>query len=190
MSIALIIFQGPSASGKTTIQAKLGWPRIITRTSRAPRPGELDGRDYFFVDKAQMLHLYHSGKMIEMTEYQGNYYGTTADSIHEVIEGLEPKSIVMDAQGARAIKALYADHVLLIGVYAEKEQCRQRLLSRNISEEALARRMSTYEEEVAELSQCDMVLMNTDGNFAKVERIVECLREGLGRNHDIQPGND
>ncbi|NHN32487.1 guanylate kinase [Paenibacillus agricola] len=180
MSISLVIFQGPSASGKSTLQAQLKLPRVITWTSRAPRIGEIDGRDYYFVNSEHMLFLFNNGKMLEMTEYQGHYYGTSMDSIKEVIEEAQPRSIVMDAKGARAIKALYPEKVLLIGVFADKEQCRLRLLSRKIPEEVLSLRMSTYDAEVSELSQCDLVLRNTDDNYDKAELIIKFLGEGLG----------
>ncbi|MBW7476383.1 guanylate kinase [Paenibacillus oenotherae] len=184
MSFKLVVFQGPSGSGKSTLQAILGLPRIITWTSRAPRPGETDGEDYHFATKEQMGLMYEGQKMLEMAEYQGNYYGTSLAAIHSAAERAEPSAIVMEARGARRIKELLQDKALIIGISAAKEECRQRLILRHTSEAELERRLRSYEEEIAGLSHCDIVVHNTDDNRLKAEAIMKLIGQGMVRTAD------
>lgn len=182
MSTLLIIFQGPSASGKSTLQGKLGLEKLVTWTSREPRLHEIDGQDYFFVEKDYMVNMFNSGKMVEMTEYQGNYYGTSIDSIKETIKEKKPRSIILDANGSKVMKDLFFEEVLIVGVFAEREQCRQRLLNRDIDDGDLDLRMSTYDSEIEDLFQCDLIIRNTDENLLKAESIIKNIKEGLGGN--------
>ncbi|MFB5675013.1 guanylate kinase [Paenibacillus terreus] len=179
MSITLIVFQGPSASGKSTLQSLLGLPRVVTWTSRAPRPGELSGRDYHFATRERLEEMFRSGLMIEMNEYKGNYYGTSVQSIRDIIEGGTPMSTVMEAQGAAAIKAMFPAQTLLVGVSVCREECRRRLQERGASAEELERRMAGFEREIEELSQCDLIIHNSDDRLEKASSIIEILRKGL-----------
>lgn len=179
MSILLVVLQGPSASGKSTIQSKLGLPRIVTWTSRLPREGEIDGIDYFFKTKDEMRQLYEQGQMIEMTEYHGNLYGTPIRLIEEVFYKSERKSIILDEVGAKRIKQLFSDKVLLLGIKAERHECASRLKARGHSTSDINSRLGSFEVEIEALSHCDLVLNNTDGNREKIDQIVRYLREGL-----------
>ncbi|MDP4096306.1 guanylate kinase [Paenibacillus sp. P96] len=179
MSFSLIVFQGPSASGKSTLQSLLGLPKVVTWTSRAPRPGEVNGRDYHFTTRAQLGEMFHSGLMIEMNEYKGNAYGTSVQSIRDIIEGGTPTSTVMEAKGAAAIKTMFPAQTLLVGVSVEKEQCRRRLQERGAAAEEIERRMADFEREMKELSQCDLIIRNSDDNLDKACSIIGILRQGL-----------
>lgn len=179
MSFKLIVFQGPSGSGKSTLQAILGLPRIVTWTSRAPRPGEVDGQDYHFAAREQLEKMYEQQQMLEMAEYQGNYYGTSLEAIQSAADRPEPSAIVMEAGGAQRIKALLQDRALIVGVTASKEQCRERLKGRGTPETELERRLRTYEEEVGSLAHCDIVIHNSDGNRLKSEAIMKVIGQGL-----------
>ncbi|CAH1221909.1 Guanylate kinase [Paenibacillus plantiphilus] len=179
MSFKLIVFQGPSGSGKSTLQAILGLPRIVTWTSRAPRPGEVDGQDYHFAGREQLEMMYEQQKMLEMAEYQGNYYGTSIAAIQSAADRSEPSAIVMEAGGAQQIKALLQDKALIIGVTASMEQCRQRLINRGTSAAELERRLRTYEEEIRSLMLCDIVIHNSDGNRMKSAAIMKLIGQGM-----------
>lgn len=184
MALSLIILQGPSASGKSTLQSRLGLPRIVTWTSRSPRDGETEGVDYFFGDREQIQSMYDTGELLEITEYQGNLYGTSLTAVSKAIQSKTPHSVVLDAPGASRVKELYKDKVLLIGIYAEKEQCRARLADRGVPEEEAARRLASYEEETQRLFQCDVIIPNTDKRFKHAEKFMLLLKSGLTQPWD------
>ncbi|GMA49333.1 guanylate kinase [Alicyclobacillus contaminans] len=173
----IIVFQGPSGSGKTTLQQKLDVPRVITWTTRPPRDGEKDGEDYFFVSVEKFKSTCESGKMLETTEYKSNFYGTPLEAI------LEPKypvqSIVLDRNGASKIKELLKDRCLRVGVYAPKADCEMRLKNRQPSAEVLQQRMADYEQEVSELTDCDLVINNSNQNWSTSGLFIELLRKYL-----------
>jgi guanylate kinase len=183
MSILLVVLQGPSASGKTTIQSKLGLPRIVTWTSRLPREGEIDGVDYYFKTKDEMQRLYEQGQMIEMTEYHENFYGTPTRLIEDFLRKLERRSVILDEAGAKRIKRLFNDQILLIGIKAERYECAHRLEVRGHNTTEINSRLSSFEAEIDALSHCDLILNNSDENRGKIDQIVQYLKEGLEKQH-------
>ncbi|MNW44426.1 Guanylate kinase [compost metagenome] len=183
MSILVVVLQGPSASGKSTIQSKLGLPRVVTWTSRLPREGEIDGVDYFFKTKEEMRRLYEQGQMIEMTEYHENFYGTPARQIKDIFDNSERRSIILDEVGAKKIKQFFNDKILIIGIKAERHECAHRLEIRGHSSSDINLRLESFEAEIDALSHCDLVLNNTDENRGKIDQIVRYLKEGLEKQH-------
>ena len=179
MSFTFVVLQGPSASGKSTIQAMLGLPRVVTWTSRPPREGEVEGVDYVFKSKTEMQTLYDQGRMVEMTEYHGNLYGTPTQLIEDIIRKGELRSVILDEAGAARMKELFREKALLVGVKAERDECARRLESRGHSPDQIATRLSSFEREVEALAPCDVILNNTDDNREKIDRVVRILREGL-----------
>jgi len=181
MPICLIVLQGPSASGKSTIQSRLGIPRIVTWTSRPPREGETDGIDYHFKSRSEMERLYELGQMLEMTEYHGNLYGTPLKLIEETVRDSEMRSMILDGAGARKVKAMFHDSVLLIGIKASMEDCEKRLSMRGHGTDEIRKRLSSFDREIAELSHCDVLLNNTDDNKGKIDALADFIRDGLGK---------
>ncbi|WP_458120858.1 guanylate kinase [Paenibacillus sp. Z6-24] len=179
MSFSIVIFQGPSASGKSTLQARLGLPRVVTWTSRSPRPGEQDGREYHFATREQMELMHRQGLMLEISEYRGNLYGTSIRSLEEDGHSSQVRSSVMDARGARLVKELLGERALLIGVSASREQLARRLFERKVSIEEQELRMASFDEEMAALSQCDLIIRNGDGQLRTAETIIDYIREGI-----------
>lgn len=179
MSFSIIVFQGPSASGKSTLQARLGLPRIVTWTSRAPRAGEQDGREYHFATREQMELMHRQGRMLEINEYRGNLYGTSISSLEEAGQDGQARSSVMEAKGARLVKHLLGERALLIGVSASREQLERRLFERKVSIEEQQFRMASFDEEIAALSQCDIVIRNDESQFRVAESIIDYIRLGL-----------
>lgn len=179
-SPTMIVFQGPSASGKTTLQARLNARRIVTWTSRSPRPGEKHGVDYVFSTRTEMDEMERRGLFLETTLYRGERYGTTHDAIRQALEAGELTTIILDAPGAAKLKALYPKRVLLVGVYAEREDCRRRLAERELGEADQQARLSGYEEEVRALRQCDLAVNNSDACGGSALALVDCLRAGFG----------
>lgn len=125
-----------------------------------------------------------SGELLELSEYRGNLYGTSLSSVSSAIHSRTPHSVVLDAAGAQRVKELYQDKVLLVGIYADKEECEVRLASRGIPEEEAALRLAGYEEEVLQLFHCDVVIPNTDKRPLHAERFMLLIKKGLTQPWD------
>lgn len=180
MNISLVIFQGPSASGKTTLQAVLGLPRIVTWTSRAPREGEIDGVDYHFTERETLERMMNEGKMLETSEYRGHLYGTSLASIEAAAGGDGLRSIVLDPSGARVAKALLGERALMLGVSASRAECEARLLARGSDTGQITARLAGYDEEISALESCDLIIRSGEGALERAGEIVRALRPMLG----------
>lgn len=173
----VVIFQGPSGSGKSTLQKKLGIPRIITWTTRTPRPYERNGIDYFFVSIEEFKQMQKVGRMLEVTEYKSNYYGTSIDSFNNL--GDDVKSIVVDSSGANKIKEILNEECLRVGVYAPKIECESRLIKRGQPMSELNKRLRDYDSEVQSLFECNIVINNSDINWDYSDGIIQSIRKLL-----------
>jgi guanylate kinase len=177
----LIIFQGPSASGKNTLQARLGARRVVTWTSRPARPGEQHGVDYVFSTREEMAEKEQQGLFLELTTYNGERYGSSLETIRQVLDSGHFASIVLDAPGAAKLKAFAPNQVLLVGVYAGREDCRRRLAERGFGAAEQAARLASYEQEFAALRQCDLTVNNSDGYSRTAAAILAALRGAAER---------
>ncbi|MCG5512883.1 guanylate kinase [Ectothiorhodospira shaposhnikovii] len=103
MSNLLLTITGPTASGKTTLQrilCELGFERLITCTTRSPRPGEVPGREYFFVDRQLFLEMIAAGEMAEYVERGGELYGLPVSQLLRASQSDAPCVVVVDPRGA------------------------------------------------------------------------------------------
>ncbi|MNC42423.1 guanylate kinase [compost metagenome] len=123
--------------------------------------------------------MYASGELLEITEYQGNMYGTSMASVSAAIQDVSPHSVVLDASGARKVKERFRDQVLLVGVYAEKEQCARRLAERGLPREEQERRLAGYDEEIKLLFSCDLVIPNRDQQLNQAVYFIEAIGVAL-----------
>lgn len=178
----IIVFQGPSGSGKTTLQHKIGLPRVITWTTRTPREGERDGTDYYFVSIEQFRRAHENGKLLEVTEYKSNFYGTPLESI--VAPKHDVQSVVLDANGARQVEHLLKGRCLRVGIYASKTDCETRLTNRQFCREGLQQRLADYEQEVYELNECDLIINNSVTSRDTSAWIIDALRRSLFNSLD------
>lgn len=178
MNISLVIFQGPSASGKTTLQTVLGLPRIVTWTSRAPREGEQNGIDYHFTERENLERMMREGQMLETSEYRGHLYGTSLASLEETTRG-GLRSIVLDANGAQAARQLLGERALLVGVSASRAECEHRLVLRGSDTRQIEARLAGYDEEIAALESCDLIVRSSEGSLERAGKIIQALRSML-----------
>ncbi|OMF19284.1 hypothetical protein BK133_29955 [Paenibacillus sp. FSL H8-0548] len=179
----VFVFYGPSASGKSEIQKELtksGYPKIITATTRAPRPHEENGVHYIFMNIMQFKQGLHDNSFIESTEYNGHYYGTLKSSIEEVLNQNSNAHIVLDLAGVLAIKQLYRD-TIAVYIGANVESIARRLTLRgSLIEDTAARIKKAEQVELSSsyLQHADVIVWNHDGlHFDEtMQRVHEIIK--------------
>jgi len=170
----MLVISGPSGSGKTSICRRLlEDPRVtfsVSATTRAPRPGEVDGRDYHFVTPEWFRAQIRAGNFIEHAEVYGNMYGTLRAPMEEAIARGEVYLVEIDVQGALQLKALDEPGVYVFIAPPSLEELRRRLVGRATdSPEVVERRMKKAEDELREQVKYDHVVVNEDLEQALAE---------------------
>jgi guanylate kinase len=165
----LLILSSPSGAGKTTLARRLlaADPSLrmsVSTTTRPPRPGEADGTDYFFVDKAEFERRKQGGELLEWAEVFGASYGTPKAHVLELIEAGTDVLFDIDWQGARSLKRqLPTDVVRVFILPPDSKALEQRLRGRKQDSEAvMARRLKAAANEISHWSEYDYVLVNAD----------------------------
>ena len=166
----LIILSSPSGAGKSTLAQRLrAWdPSIrfsVSATTRAPRPGEVDGREYHFVTEPEFKRLVKEGEMLEHAHVFGNFYGSPRAPVQAAIEAGADVLFDIDWQGAQQIRnSSLQEHVLSIFLLPPSiAALRARLASRGQdTPETIARRMQRSWDEISHWDGYDYVLVNDD----------------------------
>ena len=167
MRNVLMVVSGPSGVGKGTLVKRLVKERAdvtecITCTTRAPRAGEVHGREYFFLTKEEFLKRVAENGFLEYDEHFGNYYGTPKAFVEET---LKEKSVVLeiDVVGGLNAKKIYPDCVLVMIVPPSKEALAERLRGRGTeTAEQIAGRLERLDYELSQSDKYDYVLVNDD----------------------------
>ncbi len=175
----LIVLSGPSGSGKGTVRScmmkKEHFAFSVSATTRAPREGEVDGKDYWYITREQFEERIASGDMLEYTEYNGNYYGTPLREAMRVVEGGENLILEIEVEGAMNVKRLYPEAVLLLLLPPTFSEQEKRLRGRGTeSEEVIRGRLERTREEMKLVEVYDYIVYNEDG---RIEECAETLLE-------------
>lgn len=161
----LIVFSAPSGCGKGTILAEiLKDDKIycsISTTTRAPREGEVDGVNYYFVTKEQFEANITSGKMLEHAEYCENYYGTLLEEVDSRLGRGIDVILEIEVQGALNVKAARPEAIMVFVIPPSISELRRRLLKRGTEpEEVINKRVSKAIEEIPYAAKYDYVIVN------------------------------
>ena len=171
----LLVISGPSGAGKSTVIGKLMELRddvcfSVSVTTRQPRPGEVDGRDYFFVTLQHFQELADGGYLLEHAEYVGNRYGTPRGYVEQRL--LEGKSVILDieVQGAGQIQKNCPEAVSIFILPPSGAELERRLRGRNTdSEEKIRERLLQAKRECAEAGKYGYIVLNDDPEAAARE---------------------
>lgn len=178
----LVVLAGPSAVGKSTIVAGLR-DRIdnlyfsVSMTTRAPRPGEVDGRDYYFVSKEEFEAAIAAGRMLEWAEIHSGIQlsGTPAAPVEEALDAGRPVLVEVDLAGVRAIKSKAPDARFVFLAPPSWEELERRLRSRGTeTPEVVERRLATAREEMDAQDEFDTIVVNDDISES-VDELVDLL---------------
>jgi guanylate kinase len=145
----------------------------VSATTRDPRPGELDGADYHFVDRATFEEMASDGRLLEWAEYAGNLYGTPRQPVDEAVADGRVVLLEIEVQGALQVKEQVPDALLVFLVPPSEEELERRLSGRGTEDAAtVARRLEVAQRELAARRDFDHVVVNDD-----LEQCVSEVRE-------------
>jgi guanylate kinase len=188
----LFIVSAPSGTGKTTLVERLVQmlPNLrMSRsyTSRPARHGERDGVDYNFISREQFERRVNAGEFLEWADVFGNYYGTGAADVEQLIAAGQDVVLVIDVQGARQVKSRGVDHTAIFVMPPSFEVLEQRLRGRSKdTEEQMQRRLDTARTEVSSYVDYDYVVVN-DELDPTVVRLQEIIAAERSRMHRMRP---
>lgn len=179
----MLILSSPSGAGKTTLSKKLlerekdgALTMSISVTTRKPRPGETEGKDYFFVNHERFLNMISDEQFLEYAQVFDNYYGTPKQFVQQHIRNGTDVLFDIDWQGTKQLsEKARADVVSIFILPPSLEELHRRLKARaQDSEEVVAKRMSKAQSEISHWSEYDYVLVNEDLD-ATLEKIATIL---------------
>ena len=184
----LVILAAPSGTGKSTICKQLiknnkNWNFSISATTRTPREGEIDGKDYKFISNTEFEHFVKFGDFLEWEIVHGNKYGTLWSSVEEALDNNKVMIFDIDVKGAMAIKEEYPDESILLfieppgdNVNEQKEALNERLVNRgNEQELAIKHRLKRFETEMDNKEKIANTFVNKNLNktIEKVEKLIK-----------------
>lgn len=162
----IFVFTGPNGAGRRTVAemsgSTLGIKQVISYTTRPPRPHEVEGQEYHFLNPAQFFQAQQNGEFLEITEIDGNLYGIKSGDIEQMFQKKGSIYLILNRHGAETLKTLYGDHVVRIFIYADKNVVTKRFRDAGYGEEQVAKLMSHYDEEMAYRSECEHIFENID----------------------------
>lgn len=181
----MIVLSSPSGAGKTTLTRRIlaDDPDVtmsVSATTRKPRPGEVDGKDYYFIDKSEFSDMIADDKFLEHARVFDNHYGTPAAPVFEALENGRDILFDIDWQGAQQLTEAASDDLVRIFILPPSlRELEKRLRSRaQDSDETIARRMSKAEIEISHWLEYDYVILNDDldGAEEKLKQIIAAER--------------
>lgn len=185
----LIVFSGPSGAGKDTILNKIMGEKenlklSVSHTTRPPREGEVNGKNYYFVSKQEFIKMIENGEMLEYATYCGNYYGTSAVKVQDELEKGNDVILEIEVQGAEQVMKKVPETLSIFILPPSLAELKKRLKNRGTdSEEVINRRVKEAEKEIALAHNYDYVIINDDieKSAKKVLKIIE-LQEMKSQN--------
>lgn len=188
----LFVVSAPSGAGKTSLVKALlkNDPAIrlsVSYTTRAPRPGEADGRDYHFVDRAHFEQMLAAGEFLEHAEVYGNYYGTSRSGIAQDLAHGRDVLLEIDWQGAAQVRRHFPDCESLFVLPPSLAALRTRLAGRaQDSAEVIERRLAAAADDVGHAADFDYIIVNDDFDVALADLVAIARTARLAKARQLQ----
>lgn len=188
----LFVLSGPSGVGKGTVRQRLfertnNLKYSISATTRAMRPGEKDGVDYFFKSKSEFKRLIDQNKLLEYAQYVNNYYGTPRKYVKETLASGHDVFLEIEVQGALQVKQNFPQGVFIFLFPPSLEELKKRITSRGTeSEDLVSHRLQKANQEINMMDYYDYVVVNDDVDHAvsKIQAIIQsehCRRDRIAK---------
>lgn len=181
----LIVLSGPSGVGKGTVRKALfsqpgnDFQYSVSMTTRQPRPGEVNGKDYFFVSKEEFEQHIREGQMLEYAKYVDNYYGTPLKYIDDTLDEGEDVFLEIEVNGAMQVRSKCPDGVFIFLTPPDLMELRQRLIHRGTdSMEVINKRIHKAFGEIQMMQNYDYAVVNdqVDNAVTKIKDIIRSER--------------
>ena len=186
----ILILSAPSGAGKTSLARALVSSRedvglTVSHTTRPQRPGEENGRDYYFVDHEEFSRMIREDRFVEHAEVFGNFYGTSVDTINSLLRSGRHALLEIDWQGARRVREKYPASRSVFIMPPSRESLEQRLRARGQDSDAvIAKRMCEADSEMSHKDEYDRIIVNDEFDRALAE--LRQVLDGL----DASPAGD
>ena len=178
----LVVVSGPAGSGKSTVNGEItkkeGFAFSVSATTRAPRPGEVDGVNYYYISEEEFERRIAAGEMLEYTRYCGNYYGTPLREAEQVLASGKNLILEIEVEGAMTVKEKYPDAVLIMLLPPSHTIQEQRLRGRGTeAENKVLERLARTREEAGYIHRYDYIVYNHDNKIDDaISDIVSIVR--------------
>jgi len=191
----LFIVAAPSGAGKSTLVNALlaDDPELrlsVSYTTRTPRPGEANGREYHFVDRSSFQRMLEAGEFLESAEVHGNWYATSQKQIAQIRATGQDVVLEIDWQGAQQVRRVFPDAVGIFILPPSPEELARRLINRaQDSEEVIKRRLAAASAEISHATEFDYVIINKDFDTARrdLAAVVRASRLRLAQQSARHP---
>jgi guanylate kinase len=187
----LVVISGPSGVGKDTVLQRMKERNtpihfVVTATTRPMRPGEVNGRDYFFVSNDEFAEMINSGELLEYAIVYNDYKGIPKQQVREALASGKDVVLRLDVQGAQTVRALAPDALLIFLTTASEEELEARLRERKTeTPEGLKLRIATARQEMRRIDEFDYVVINPD---YRLDQTVDTLLAIIEAEHcRVQP---
>ena len=189
----LIVISGFSGAGKGTLMKALlekhhNYALSISATTREPREGERDGREYFFVTREKFEEMIREGELIEHAQYVNNYYGTPRQYVFQQMADGRDVILEIEIQGALKIKERFPEALLIFVMPPSADELKRRLVGRGTeSMEVIDRRMRRAAEEAAGITSYDYILINDtlDACVEEMHQLIQTQHKKVSQNLDF-----
>lgn len=187
----VIVLSGFSGAGKGTIMKHLlaeypgRYALSISATTRSPRPGEVDGREYFFKTREQFEDMIRNHELLEYASFNQNYYGTPKDYVEKLLDEGKDVILEIEVQGALQIRKIFPQALLLFVTPPSGDILKERLLGRGTEDrDVVMQRLSIASREALLMEQYDYIIINDDIEQAVsgVHSLIESEHERVIRN--------
>jgi len=177
----LIVISGPSGVGKDSVLEEMksrGLPFhfVVTATTRAPRPDEINGKDYFFISQDEFARMIEEGELLEYAVVYQDYKGIPKSQVRQALESGKNVIMRIDVQGAETVRKIAKDALLIFLTPQNEEELINRLKKRNTeTKESLKLRIATTRQEFNKIDLFDYIVVNKEDQLDETVDLIEAI---------------